>query len=85
MEAKHQPAADGDGGLDERTARKNLFCHVSLLCLRDFGGATDRLNDPLISPATAKIVGHRGLDLGSARILRLAIKAAADMIWLLWQ
>src|SRR2546423_2916770 len=41
------------------------------LCLCDFGGAPDRLYDPLISPATAKIVRHRGLDLAQRRILAL--------------
>jgi hypothetical protein len=31
----------------------------------------DGPHDPLVSPATAKIVGHRGLDLGQRRILAL--------------
>src|SRR5262245_19077664 len=51
--------------------RRERVCFVmsASLCLRDFGGTTDRLDDPLIGPATAKIVGHRGLDLRQRRIL----------------
>src|SRR5262245_17856819 len=51
--------------------RRERVCFVmsASLCLRQFGGTTDRLHDPLIGSATAKIVGHRGLDLGQSRIL----------------
>src|SRR3954469_20111178 len=51
---------------NERRERTCLVMFASL-CLRDFGGAPDRLDDPLICPATAKIVGHRGLDLRKRR------------------
>src|SRR5215813_3930784 len=53
--------------------RRERVCFVmsASLCLRDFGGATDRLHDPLISAATAKIVRHRGLDLRQRRVLAL--------------
>ena len=86
VEAEHQAAADGDRGPDEGTARENLLGHVSLpYACASLGGATDRLDDPLIGAATAEIVGHGGLDLGSVGFLRLASKAAADMIWPLWQ
>src|SRR5262245_36191283 len=54
-------------------SRRERTCFVmsASLCLRDFGGTTDRLYDPLIGTATAKIVGHRGLDLGFGRFLAL--------------
>src|SRR5262245_7048319 len=53
--------------------RRERVCFVmsASLCLRELGGTTDRLHDPLIGPATAKIVSHRGFDLGQRRILAL--------------
>src|SRR6267142_4376315 len=64
------PPTATEAWMKERRDRICLVMSASL-CLRDFGGATDRLNDPLIGPAAAKIVGHRGLDLGQRRILAL--------------
>src|SRR6266700_4040913 len=62
------PPTATEAWMKERRDRVCLVMSASL-CLCDFGGTTDRLHDPLIGPATAKIVGHRGLDLGERRIL----------------
>src|SRR5262249_24496406 len=64
------PPAATEAWMKERRERI-CFVMSASLCLRDFGGATDRLHEPLICPATAKIVGHRGLDLGERRVLAL--------------
>src|SRR5262245_30463198 len=51
--------------------RREMVCFVisASLCLRELGGATYGLHDPLVGPTPAKIVGHRGLNLGKRRIL----------------
>src|SRR5262245_28246321 len=54
----------------KRRERTGLVMSASL-CLSDLGGATDRLDDPLIGSAPAEIVGHRSLDLGLGGILAL--------------
>src|SRR5882672_1113917 len=64
------PPAATEARMKERRDRVCLVMSASL-CLRDFGGTTDRLHNALIGPAAAKIVGHRGLDLGQRRILAL--------------
>src|SRR5215510_6373931 len=64
------PPTATEAWMNERRDRICLVMSASL-CLRDFGGAADRLHDPLIGSATAKIVGHRSLDLRERRILAL--------------
>src|SRR3954468_22689379 len=64
------PPAATEARMKERRERI-CFVMSASLCLRKLGGAPDCLDDPLIGTATAKIVGHRSLDLGQGRILAL--------------
>src|SRR5262245_20002918 len=60
------PPAATEALMKERRERICVVMFASL-CLRQLGSAADGLDDPLIGSATAKIVGHRGFDLGFGR------------------